>query len=98
MVILLKLKGLKRQSHKGGQSQESGGIPAVAGSTDENFCPVFSLNEHKHTDTTSFGSSCGKRYPTESESVQCDMSAYRMIPSSSFSSPFLRHSVINSIF
>lgn len=61
MVILLKLKGLKRQSHKGGQSQESGGIPMVAGSTDENFCPVFSLNEHKHTDTTSFGSSLGKK-------------------------------------
>lgn len=61
MVILLKLKGLKRQSHKGGQSQESGGIPMVAGSTDENFCPVFSLNEHKHTDTTSFGSLLGKK-------------------------------------
>lgn len=61
MVILLKLKGLKRQSHKGGQSQESGGIPMVAGSTDDNFCPVFSLNKHKHTDTTSFGSSLGKK-------------------------------------
>lgn len=61
MVILLKLKGLKRQSHKGGQSQESGGIPMVAGSTDEKFCPVFSLNGHKHTDTTSFGSSLGKK-------------------------------------
>lgn len=33
----------------------------VAGSTDENFRPVFSLNEHKHTDTISFGSLLGKK-------------------------------------